>query len=131
MKVQFKVGPKVIVEAEGDSPKQVFERLASLAEVFACADKCGACGSPEVVPRVRHAQGYDFYELACQACSARLSFGQTKEGEGLFPKRKDEQANPKGKDGWEVWQGQTPARGSAGRAHPKAHRPDSEEEIPY
>lgn len=99
MKVQLKVGPRIIVEAEGETIKDVYSRVSALAGIFACADKCGCCGSQEIIPQVREPQGFTYYELQCLACHARLSFGQNKEGGGLFPKR------DKGKNGWEVWQG--------------------------
>ncbi len=44
-------------------------------------------------------QSYTYYALLCQACGASLSFGQTREGERLFPKR------DKGTRGWEIYQG--------------------------
>lgn len=107
MKVQLKVGAKAVVEAEGESIKQVFERVAALAGVFACADKCGACGGSDIIPQVREPQGYTYFELQCLGCGARLQFGQNKEGGGLFPKR------DKGKNGWDVYQRQAPAHGDA------------------
>lgn len=99
MKVQYKVGPKAIVEAEGETVKQVFERLGDLAACFGAAHKCGCCGSGEIVPAVKRPQNYTYYSLRCLACGAELNFGQTREGERLFAK------TDKGKNGWEVYQG--------------------------
>lgn len=104
MKVSYKISPRVVIEAEGDGLKKVFSQLADLAAVFACADKCGCCGSADVIPQVREPQGFTYYELACRACGASLTFGQHKEGGTLFAKRKDDHGNPKGKGGWEVYQ---------------------------
>lgn len=111
MKAQFKVSAKAIVEAEGETVKQVFERLGDLAAVLGAADKCGCCGSDRIIPMVRRPESYTYYSLACQACSAELHFGQTREGERLFPK------TDKGKGGWEVYQG-----GAQGYAAPAAGR---------
>jgi hypothetical protein len=98
VKASFKVGPKAVVEAEGETVKQVFERLGDLAACLGADDKCGCCGSDKIVPSVTRPQSYVYYSLKCLACEAQLTFGQTKEGERLFPKR------DKGKNGWEVYQ---------------------------
>ena len=127
MKVQMKVGSKVIVEAEGDSPKQVFERVAALAGIFGAAGKCGCCGCPEIVPQVRQPQGFTYYELVClnPDCGATLTFGQNKEGGGLFPKRE------RGQNGWEVYQGpaQGVPAGPVGRGRPAPR--DDDGPLPY
>ena len=80
MRASFKVGPRAIVEADGSTVKEVFERLAVLAPVLAHADRCGLCGGTRVVPNMRLPQGFTYYELACLSCGARLPLGQTKEG---------------------------------------------------
>lgn len=99
MKASWKVGAKVVVEADGESVKQVFERLGDLAACLGADSKCGCCGSDALAPHVKRPQNYVYYSLLCQACGAELAFGQTKEGERLFPKR------DKGKNGWEVYSG--------------------------
>jgi len=104
MKVQYRIGPKVLIEADGATVKEVFDQLGALADVFAAADKCGCCGAGEIVPHVREPQGFTYYELLCLSCGARLPLGQTKEGGQLFPKRRDEQGHAKDKGGWEKWQ---------------------------
>jgi len=123
MKAQFKVSVKAIVEAEGETVKQVFERLGDLAACLGAAEKCGCCGSASIVPHVKRPQNYTYYSLLCQACGAELAFGQTREGERLFAK------TDKGKGGWEVYQG-----GEKGYAAPVASggRPRQvNEEVPY
>ena len=65
---------------------------------------CGLCGSEQVAPSHRVAKGYDFYSMDCLGCGATLSFGQTREGERLFPKRRDKEGNEVGKSGWHQYQ---------------------------
>lgn len=105
MKAQIKVGPKAIIEAEGATVRQVFERVADLAAAFGAATACGCCGSQDIVPHVQRPQTYTYFSLECLACGAQLSFGQTKDGERLFPKR------DRGKDGWETWSERTEQTG--------------------
>ena len=105
MRASFKVGPRAIVEADGSTVKEVFERLAVLAPVLAHADRCGLCGGTRVVPNMRLPQGFTYYELACLSCGARLPLGQTKEGGVLFPKTRNDDHTPKPNGGWERWDG--------------------------
>lgn len=133
MKVQLKVGPKAIVEAEGESVKKVFEQIARLAEVFVHASKCGACQSENVTPQVRENSGYTFYEITCLDCRARLTFGQTKEGHALFPQRKDKAGNWLDNNGWVKFErGSDNHRqaGVPGGKRPSGAVPD-DDSIPY
>lgn len=91
MKVQVKVAPKVIVEAEADTHVDLFEQISSLQEVFG-QHKCGKCGCEKLRFVVRTDKDDNkYYELACQnfECKAKLAFGAHKKGGGLFPKRKE------------------------------------------
>ncbi len=125
MKASWKCGPKVIVEAEGETVKQVFERLGDLAGVLGAASKCGCCGSDQIIPQVRRPDNFTYYSLACLACKAELKFGQTREGERLFPKTEGDHG------GWSIYQGgqsgyaaPAVARGPA----PKAYHDDGQEQ---
>ena len=104
-KVRYRLNAKIEVEVEGASVKDVITALSEYTEVFQDS-ACGSCGSTEVAPAHRSAQGYDFYEIACHACGAKLSFGQTREGGHLFPKRKDQDGNEIGKNGWHIYRQQ-------------------------
>lgn len=118
-------GGRLTLEVEGASVKELFDQIGQVAEVLDADDKCGACGSPRIYPRAREAKGFMFYELMCGECQAKLSFGQHKTGDTLFPKRDHA---PKTR-GWEryVPDGQSapmPARSSQQSAPPP--RPRSE-----
>lgn len=93
MKVQFRASPKFVVGAEGNTHKEVFEELAGLSEVFS-NDTCGACQSSNTLPIVRTVDGNNFYEMACRDCRARLSFGQSKTGGSLYPRRRRHDKHP-------------------------------------
>jgi len=89
MKVTAKIGEKLVFEVEEKSQTDVFEQVATLQEVFGNS-VCGACGSSDIKYIVREdKEEHKYYEMACQKCRAKLSFGQHKKGQTLFPKRKD------------------------------------------
>jgi hypothetical protein len=96
-------------EVEASSAKELFKEIAHLQEVFdePC---CGVCGGREIRLAVRVAEGetgvFDYHELHC-ACGARLAFGQTRDGKGLFPKRKDPHGNWTKTNGWFLFDYQT------------------------
>lgn len=84
--------------------KEAFKRLASAQEVFDGDDTCGMCNSADVRFRVREVtkanKTFDYYELVCGKCFARLSFGQSQDTVSLFPKRKDGDGNWLPNRGW-------------------------------
>lgn len=102
VRVRYPVG-RAWLDVEAVSVKEAIKELSEFVEVLGEA-KCGLCESDWVQPRHRLARGYDFYEMACLSCGARLSFGQTREGGRLFPKRKDTDGNEIGKSGWYQWE---------------------------
>ena len=79
---------RISVELEGDGQREIFEQISRFQEVFEEAS-CGKCGSDNIKFVVRNVDDNLYYELRCQDCGARLSFGSHKKGGGLFPKRKD------------------------------------------
>ena len=93
------------VEVEAPDAKEAVKELSSYIDFFG-ESTCGLCQSTDVVPRHRVAQGYDFYEMVCRACGAKLSFGQTREDNKLFPKRKDNQGNWMDNKGWHKFERQ-------------------------
>ena len=102
-KVRMQVG-RVWVEVDAGSVKDAIRGISDYAEFFSHTT-CGMCGDQNARPSHREAKGYDFYEMECLSCGAVLSFGQTKEGGRLFPKRKNADGYEIGKDGWHQYQG--------------------------
>ena len=98
-------------EITGGTPKDIFEGIAQVQEVFEADYKCGCCNSPDISFRVREAKSAagkacKYYELRCNApgCRARFSFGQNLDMKNLFPKRTDEQGNFLPNRGWYKYQ---------------------------
>lgn len=99
-------------EIEGATVKDLFREVSQIAEVFDTETNCGACGSNFIRYLARKVEDFDFYELHCNKCHARLSFGQAKKGGGLFPKRRDDDGNPLPNRGWAKYEKQeAPANG--------------------
>lgn len=103
MKVIYALSEKMTVEFEGSNQKQVFEELSSMSEVFG-EQCCKACNSTDIRFQVRENDDNKYYELKCNACGARLSFGAHKKGDTLFPKRKDAEGNYSKTQGWIKYQ---------------------------
>ena len=101
MRVQHKVGPAIIVEADGVNPAEVFDSLASLEEIFR-PRPCGLCKSMAITLTLRtDKEGNKYRMQTCLACGAEFRFG-LKRGPGgiLFPQLKDKQGKPKPDGGW-------------------------------
>ena len=90
------------VEVEGTSQKAIFKGIAKLQEIFD-PEACGDCGDNETRFRVRTVESNDYYEKVCNKCRAVLKFGQTKEGNNLFPKRKNADGEWEDNRGWVRW----------------------------
>lgn len=115
MKANFVIaGGRMNFELEAGSAKELFEQIAEVQTTFDVEHNCGLCGSDHVQFNVREEEGkgkqkgqqFKFYELRCQGmvdeqpCRARFDFGQSMDTKNLFPKRKDDDGNVKGKRGW-------------------------------
>ena len=116
MKANFMIGGgRLNFELDAGSAKELFEQLAEVQTTFDVEHQCGLCGSDHVQFNVREEEGkgkqkgqlFRFYELRCQGilengdpCRARFDFGQSMDTKNLFPKRKDDEGNVKGKRGW-------------------------------
>lgn len=90
MKAQYKVNPKLLVEVEGRTQRELFDQLAAASEVFG-ESCCGVCGSKDIYFAKRTVDGNEYYEHACAnpECGARLSIGLSKQKPGeMFPIRK-------------------------------------------
>jgi hypothetical protein len=90
LKVDLKVSSTVTISAEADKPTELFEQISLLQEVFS-HDKCGKCGEKNLRYIVRtDSDKNKYYELQCQSCYAKLTFGQNKDNLGrLYPRRKE------------------------------------------
>jgi len=101
MKIIKHIGPYTF-EIEGKSIKDMWKNLSDISEVFS-DQVCGACKSDNIAPVHRVVDDNDFYEIRCNECYAKLSFGQHKKGDTLFPHRKDKDGKYKPNGGWEKY----------------------------
>lgn len=105
MKVTKKVG-NLTIDIDKETQKEVFKELAAFEEVFG-EGVCGKCNSDNVKCVVRENDGNEYYEMRCNSCGARLSFGVHKKGGGLFPKRKNADNEYLPDKGWQKWNSKT------------------------
>lgn len=126
MKAHYKTANgRITFEVQGETVKAIFKEIALVQEVFDADRKCGLCKSENLSFRARQVDDYDFYELGCKDCHARLAFGQAKKGGGLFPKRKAEDGEYLPNQGWSRFEKKS--NGAAGA--PDFHLRD--EDVPY
>lgn len=106
LKVQRKLNANTIIEADGQTTAEVFEKLASLEEVFRVT-QCGKCGCDRVTFTVRRdKEDHVYYQAQCldANCGAEFRFGVRKKPAGtLFPQLKDRDGNWKNFGGWLIW----------------------------
>lgn len=116
MKAHYKTANgRITFEVQGDTPKVLFAEIAHLQEVFEVESTCGCCQGVDIRFQLREVDKYKFYELQCQRsdCRARFSFGQSKEGGALFPKRKGEDGKYLPNRGWVKYQPKQRGGGAA------------------
>jgi hypothetical protein len=113
MKVTYTFKNNAIIEVEGDNQQDVFDKIASLEEVFSI-NKCGKCQSDDLKFVVRNVGKYTYRELHCRKCWAKLSFSTHSDDGTMFPKRRetvDGKYSPDGKllpdGGWMKWNAET------------------------
>lgn len=109
MKVSLTNGKVTVESSDSDNMKDVFKQLAALQEVF-FNTQCQACKSENTRFVVRNVESgkrnFNFHEIWCLDCKAKLAFGEHASGEGsLFPKRKTDENEPLGKFGWHKFDG--------------------------
>lgn len=85
LEVFYRPNNKFTVKVDAKDMEDIFKQVGRLQEVFEACE-CGKCQSTEIKMVHRVADGYDFYELVCTKCNAKLSLGNSKE-QGLFPRR--------------------------------------------
>jgi len=106
MEAQYKLWDgRLIFKVDGENPKAIFRALAGVSDVFGSISECGLCHGKDIRLRHRIVDDNSFFEAACgnSACRAKLEFGQTKKGDGLFPRRKDETGAYLQNGGWKIW----------------------------
>jgi hypothetical protein len=105
MKVQRKISPTTIIEVEGNTVAEVFEKLACLESVFHGYEVCGLCGKREVTYKAQEdKEGHKYHNAVCLNCGAEFRFGMRKSPPGvLFPQTKDQAGNVKPDGGWSKW----------------------------
>lgn len=111
MKIRHK-SDRLEIEVEGSDVKECFTELANAVEVFSNS-VCGACDSHNTVPAVREHDGNVYHEMRCQDCGSSLSFGQTRVGNKLFPRRKGKDGSYLPGNGWQKYQRQQSASTAA------------------
>lgn len=113
IRLNLKAGNNII-QIEGETQIDVFKQAASVQETFG-ESSCGKCKSTNLKYVIRKAEAdgeeYEYPELHCRECGAKLTFGQEKKDGGLWPIRserdgkkykRDENGKkiPKGSNGW-------------------------------
>lgn len=91
-------------EDDVSTTKEAFELVAAVQEIFEEA-ACGLCGGPSLRFDVREFDGNSYYKLACNGCGATLDFGQKRDGQNLFIKRRDADGRPLPHGGWYWYRG--------------------------
>ena len=99
MKVTYKVSDKLTFELDCSDQKDTFSQLSTLQEIFG-ENKCRSCQSEDIKFVVRTVDENSFYELKCNSCGSKLSFGSKKKGNDLFPKRKSNEGKWLENLGW-------------------------------
>jgi len=88
MKVKYQSqNSRLTLEAEGDV-KEIFEQLALFDDVFNY-EECPVTGSTNIAFRCREHDSNKYYEVYDRDSGYALHFGQTKQGNKLFPRYKD------------------------------------------
>lgn len=100
LECQYRVNKDMMLKLEGGNQKELFEAMASAAEIFGAHwECCGRCKNASFKPRpvVRlNTKKQKFFELHCTnpACRARFAFGQNQDSQTLFPQRKFAKSHP-------------------------------------
>ena len=123
-------GGRLVFKVEGTTLKDVIEQISPIAEVFDGDVSCGKCSSPNIYPRMRTAKDFEYYELVCSDCEAKLSFGQRKDG-GLWAKRKDDQGNMLDHRGWHIYRAlEAPKEAAPSPATPRPAQKKDDPRLP-
>lgn len=91
-----------------DNDKELFHAIARLNDIFGHTN-CGKCDSENIKYQVRKAHSkaknkdFFYYELVCNDCSCKFSFGSLEDAKNLYPKTRAKDGKPKPNKGWEMY----------------------------
>lgn len=85
IEVFFKPSPDLTLKFDCSDIKDVFKQVGPVQE-FLTGCSCGKCKSKNIRLAHRKVDKYDYFELACTDCYAKLALGQSEDG-NLFPRR--------------------------------------------
>lgn len=107
MEVFYRPNAQFTIKLEVEDAKELFEELGPLQEIFAECE-CGKCKCTNIRFVHRNVDKFDYYELQCENCGAKLSLGQDQKSKQLFPRKYEQDpADPKkpllDHDGKKVW----------------------------
>lgn len=135
---------KLIIKQDGSleahvEPKTIKDGFRAIGEVraFLISEPCGCCKSKNTFPSFKTPKGYKYYQWECADCGAVFQFGQTQEGDNLFPKRNSQDGQPLPNRGWAKYQGgnqgsQAQSNSSGHSQEPRREPQDySQEEVPF
>jgi hypothetical protein len=112
MKITYTtINKRMSVELDVPNQKEAIKNLHSFQEIF--EENCGKCKSDNIKFTTRKAtdekkKEYIYHELRCGKCGAKLPLGVLDDGsDNLFPKRKGEDGNYVGSNGWRLWNKET------------------------
>lgn len=104
LEAQYKTSNgRLVFKLTAENAKAMFQEIARVQDVFEAESACGACNSENIRFVARKVEDYDYYELQCLDCGAAFRFGQSKTGNNLFPKRKDEKGMLLPDRGWQKY----------------------------
>lgn len=109
MKVTYTAG-RITFEADLKSRAEAFEWVSKIMEIFT-GEPCGLCGCKDTHPTVRHAKGYAFYEMVCEAPSCGAKLGYFKKDDMFFASRQNKERQWLPNKGWSKYVPQGQANG--------------------
>ena len=120
--IQVSIGDRMKATVSGEDPKKVVENVAFFSEL---PDTCPICQSPTHFS-FRNPKDFNFYGMRCSGTPAHeCTFGQRREGNGLFYK---------GQDSWDkayVGDGSGDNQGSSEATPENVAAAVTEDDIPF
>lgn len=108
LSIKFQPKPNLEMSIEATSQVDAITQMAALGEIFGIR-RCEACKSENIRWQVRNVskqvgkktENYEYIELVCNDCGARLSFGKfADDPNSVFPKKKDAEGKWLENKGW-------------------------------